>query len=168
MDVQGCSFKLAHNTTEISKHIVASLALQIGQSILCAEDDVCKPVGIGMPPWRSPLGKGRPDYTPTSRESFAPKRGSSFAESLVHGLRPWLHSFAAARLTWMRQLCLTPLWERRGREAHRVRVEVATNPEVFCIRAQLWQNLTHNVERASLCACPEFQVDQTSLRLEVQ
>src|SRR5687768_17601041 len=53
----------------------------------------------------------RPDYTPTSRESFAPKRGSSFAESLVHGLRPWLHSFAAARLTWMRQVLLTSLWE---------------------------------------------------------
>src|SRR5688572_22395271 len=105
MDVQGCCFKLAHNTTEISKHIVASLALQIAQSILCAEDDVCKQVGIGMPHGGLHWAKGGPDYTPTSRESFATKRGSSFAESLVHGLRPWLHSFAAARLTWTRQVC---------------------------------------------------------------
>src|SRR5688572_30870602 len=105
MDVQGWSFKLAHNTTEISKHIVASLALQIGQSILCAEDDVCKQVGIVMPHGGLHWAKGGPIIRRRSRESFAPKRGSSFAESLVHGLRPWLHSFAAARLTWMRQVC---------------------------------------------------------------
>src|SRR5687768_2443128 len=60
MDVQGCSFKLAHNTTEISKHIVASLALQIGQSILCTEDDVCKQVGIGMPHGGLHWAKGGP------------------------------------------------------------------------------------------------------------
>src|SRR5687768_15033884 len=117
MDVQGCCFKLAHHTTEISKHIVASLALQIGQSILCAEDDVCKQVGIGMPHGRSPLGKGRPDYTPTSRESFAPKRGSSFAKSLVHGLRPWLHSFRRCAAHLDASSMLTPLWEREARSA---------------------------------------------------
>src|SRR5687767_10501047 len=60
MDVQGCSFKLAHNTTEISKHIVASLALQIGQSILCTEDDVCKQVGIDMPHGGLHWAKGGP------------------------------------------------------------------------------------------------------------
>src|SRR5687767_4738809 len=60
MDVQGCSSKLAHNTTEISKHIVASLALQIGQSILCAEDDVRKQAGIGMPHGGLHWAKGGP------------------------------------------------------------------------------------------------------------
>src|SRR5688572_16393659 len=80
-DVQGCSFKLAHNTTEISKHIVASLALQIGQSILCTEGDVCKQVGIGMPHgglhWAKggPIIRGRPgNLSPLKGAHLSPNR----------------------------------------------------------------------------------------------
>src|SRR5688572_32767174 len=84
MDVQGCSFKLAHNTTEISKHIVASLALQIGQSILCAEDDVCKQVGIGMSHGGLHWAKGGPIIR--RRPGFAPKKGLIFRR--IAGPRP--------------------------------------------------------------------------------
>src|SRR5688572_25575649 len=47
-------------SSRTSKHIVASLALQIGQSILCTEDDVCKQVGIGMPHGGLHWAKGGP------------------------------------------------------------------------------------------------------------
>src|SRR5688572_32074830 len=84
MDVQGCCFKLAHNTTEISKHIVAALALQIGQSILCTEDDVCKQVGIGMPygglHWAKggPIIRRRPgNLSPLKGAHLSPNRWST-------------------------------------------------------------------------------------------
>src|SRR5687768_9326471 len=84
MDVQGCSFKLAHNTTEISNHIVASLGLQIGQSILCGEDDVCKQVGIGMPHGGLHWAKGGPiirrrpgNLSPLKGAHLSPNRWST-------------------------------------------------------------------------------------------
>src|SRR5687767_15993653 len=112
MDVQGCSFKLAHNTTEISKHIVASLALQIGQSILCTEDDVCKQVGIDMPHGGLHWAKGGPIIR-RRPGNLSPLKGLIFRR--IAGPRP------AAVATFFRRCAahldassmLTPQWERR-------------------------------------------------------
>src|SRR5688572_28805958 len=91
--------------SRISKHIVASLALQIGQSILCTVDDVCKQVGIGMPHgglhWAKggPIMRRRPaNLSPLKEAHLSPNRCST-ACGRGYILSPLRGS------PWMRQVC---------------------------------------------------------------